>query len=287
MAKIILASGGFIYRPSVNTDRERINRMSVKTLKNYIWRLKSYGLTSSEIRDCYEYAKARLPIAIKEQKERERLKEIQKQKKKEAKEIQKQKNEKAKERQKELREAKKSQEREALKKRKTELTMVGNSKIKEMILAEFEQKWERMPEENRSKKIDRKKSALSNIDFVNGKIRPSGYDFMTVHLTYLTDKGVILLRGLYNGIHIFYSPNGDSSYLTTVLGLTQKEKKDNSINKKAYLRELSKSSQTMLGEPTVCRFTFDYFKDMASKYYLYYEERESKGTEETNIPCFL
>ena len=274
-SKVILASGGFIYRPSGN-NHERIDGMSVKTLKNYIRKLRSEGMTSSEVRDCYEYAQARLPIAIREQQERERQKEIEKQKKEEAKE-----------RQRELRKAEKAQEREDLKKRKSELTMVGNSKIKETILAEFEQKWERMPEENRTKKIDRKKSALSNIDFVKGKIKPAGFDFITVHITYLTDKGVILLRGLYNGVHVFYSPSGDSSHLATVLGLSEKDKKDNTINKKAYVRELSKSFQTMFGEPTVCRFTFDYFKDMVSKYYLYYEERKSKGTEKANIPSAL
>lgn len=287
--KILLTSGSRLLTPAPAHPHQpptpkmlqqkygKIFRMNIDQLIDFIKSVEKKKIPYN--REEYTYAKKWLEELTEEKRKQDEKKELEKQK-----EIKKQEKQKAKEKQKQLKAIEKAQKLEDLNKRKAELSLIGNLKIKECILEEFEQKWERMSEEERIKKINRKKSALSNIDFVKGKIRPAGSDFMTVHITYLTDKGVILLRGLYNTAHVFYSPNGDSSCLTIVLGLSEKAKEDNTINKKAYLRELSKYSQEMFGEPTVCRFTFDYFKDMVSKYYLYYEERDSKGTERANIP---
>lgn len=271
--KVLVTSGaGIITRPYTSADyRDVINKKSVDSLKRYIANLECEGLTSDYKEKCYAYAKARLPIAIKEELAREK------------------KRQKAKEdsmvlRGKKL--AEKSANVERMKIRKENLKSLGNIKIRELILSEYEDVYkeslEKKTDEVRANKINKVKSALENIDFVKGEFKSPKYQFMPISLIYLKDKNVILFRGIANGVYCFIYPTKDN--LCQIDVITNKTEKDD--NYKWLKKSASNYKPVISGfllDPTVSKFRFDYFKKIMSNYYLRYEERDSAGNEKVNI----
>lgn len=104
---------------------------------------------------------------------------------------------------------------------------------------------------------------------------------MPVRFTFLTDKGVILLRGLSADSLTFYSP-ANKKGLTVIQN--QPTKKNSFSEEKWNLSEKTSLSIPSRLWATISCFPFEFFKQMISEYYMSYEERKSVGAESARIP---
>ena len=168
-------------------------------------------------------------------------------------------------------------------KRAATITKIGNETIRTSIVKEYTEYYrdslDLMSQSERDKTLAALKTALSNIDFVNGQITIFEEYSLPVHFAFLTDKGVILLCGLSSDSFVFYSAVNKTGLSVIPM---QTSKKSTHPEEKWTLSE--KASIPACLWTTISYFSFEFFKQMISEYYMYYEERKSGRVEKTRIP---
>lgn len=268
--KVRLISGISDNKPTAVDYHERIGRMNVARLRQYIRKLEDEGMTTQHREECYAYAKACLPAAIKKEKEAEEEKEAEKARI--AKDIEKKQEQ---QRQKNL----------ATAERKADFSKVGNDRIRSIIYDEYVQmnreRQPKLPEEKRILKLENVRKALCNIDFVNGMVNSEKYGRFPADIIYLKDKNVLVFSGFLQECYI-YMPCQENTKLCVVSSETKRT--PGFDTKQGVLKSDLCVVRKAFWEPTFCRFTAGFLCQFLSKYYLNYEERASEGAETTNIP---